>query len=140
MRLVIRLNLLLLISKPLFLADILRSLKNFSWRRLMFSCIRYVLLRLERSMFKCKLDPSVLYFLTFFQMVILLAKLSRKRCSINNLWPQILCTLVFKRNFRGFENWMNWLVAIAISSKLSRNCASLKCYFFAASTLLIPFT
>ena len=61
-------------SKPFFLADILRSSISFSWRRLMFSIVGSVLLRPEWSLLKFKLDPSVLFFSTFYQMVILVGE------------------------------------------------------------------
>ena len=40
----------------------------------MFSCVRSVLMRPERSLFKFKLDLSVSYFLTFLQTVILVGE------------------------------------------------------------------
>ena len=79
-RFVIWLNVLLLICKPLFLADILGSSISVSWRRLLFSCVRFVLLRPDRSLFRFQLYPSVLYFLTDFQMADLVdGFFSRKR-------------------------------------------------------------
>ena len=69
-------------SKLFILADILKFSKNLSWRRRMFSCVSSVLRRPERSSFEFKFDPSVLYFITFFQVVILVGEtLSRKCCS-----------------------------------------------------------
>ena len=35
-----------------------------------FSCVLSILLRPDRSLFRFKLDPSVLYFLPFYRMVI----------------------------------------------------------------------
>ena len=62
---------------------------NFYWRRLMCSCVRSILLRPERSLFKYQLDPLVFYLLTFFQMVILVGEnLSRKRCS-KSCWTSL---------------------------------------------------
>ena len=64
----------------------------------MFSYVRSFLLRPERSLFKFKFDPSGLYFLSFFQMVILVGETIPKalfkellnlfKASLNNLGPQ----------------------------------------------------
>ena len=91
------LTVLLLISKLFFLADIVGSwIRFFSWR-LMFSCVRPVLLPLERSLFRFKLDPSVLYFFTFFQIVISVGETISKALfyELPNLFkassPKIIC-------------------------------------------------
>ena len=79
---VIRSHVLLLMSKPFFLADIPRSSISFSRRRLIFSCVHSALLRPRRSFFRFRRDSSVLYFLKKFRMVVLVAEtLCRKYCS-----------------------------------------------------------
>ena len=82
-----RLNVLLPMAKQLFLADILGSLIRFSWRRRrMFFCVRSVLLRPKRSLFRFKLDPWLLYLLKKIKMVIFVdATLSRNSCCWTSL-------------------------------------------------------
>ena len=74
-----------------FLIDILESSISFSWRRLTLFCVRSVLLQPELFMFRFKVDLSVLYFLTFFQIVLIVGETpSRKRCS-KSCWTSLKC-------------------------------------------------
>ena len=125
-------------SKLFYLADILGSSISFSWRRLLFFCVSSALLRLERSMFRFKLDPSVLYFLSFFQMVILVGEtLFRKRCSkccwtslkllvLSNLWLHKLrcihvsCILVALKN-EWIVWWQSGFIYILMVPRLQNN-------------------
>ena len=131
------LNVLLQISKPLLLADILVFWTSFL-RRLMFSCVRSVLLQPERSLFWFKLDISVLSFKTFFQIVILIGEtLSRRRCS-KSCWTslkllvfnsfvttKIRCSLlscileVLKNEW--INSWRTRLIYILMVSRLLNN-------------------
>ena len=83
---------------------------SYSWRSLV-SYVCSVILRPERSLF---------YFLTIFEMVILVVEtISRKSCC-NSLKFLIMCDhknplFACKLHFRGFEKGMNWLAAIEIA-------------------------
>ena len=92
--LVIQLNVLLLMSKSFFLADIHGSSTSFSWRRLFFPV--YVLSSCD--LIDLCLDLNFILqscTLTLFQMDILVGEtISRKRCS-KSCWTS-LKPLVFK--------------------------------------------
>ena len=115
---VIRLNVLFLMFKPFFLAEILGSWMSFSWRRLMFTCVRSVL-RPERSLLRYKLDPSMLYSLASFpnghfcwRYSIPKAVFKDLRNLFNASSSWIICdhrNLLFncKLHFRCFEKWMS---------------------------------